>query len=276
MNEEHSRSQTTQNTHQNSEQRRQPAQRPGHGQESLASVAHSHQQEISQREAEIATFHEKWQSELEIIYAREIEKTETISTLESEIQGLKQDLEARQAGDITRKDPREEFQSQLIGKIHNLIQRVRRKENAVKFCERRVGRQSSSWTLDNQAIDGAMGAISFELESILLGHNTETSLLASGAISNTDLASLIRSYLHLVGAPSNDQSSIENFVSNCDMLHLIRILTVVALRDWVFQTAFPDFIPKNSPFLQSMRRNVMAFSKLFLKKTALRIAHKTD
>jgi hypothetical protein len=228
-------------------------------QESLASVAQAHQHEISVKEAEIETLRKSWQSELDILYARETEKNESIMTLESEIQSLKEDLETRGASDIAGKDPREDFQSELITRIYSLDRRVRAQETWLGFRERRGGLQSRDWSLTNQDINRAMNDIGFELESILLGHNTETSLLASRPISNSDLASLVDSYLSLIDA----QLPIQEFLATCDVPHLISTLTVVAMRDWVFHTDFPNFIDQKASFVQSMRKYIMAFGQSF-------------
>jgi hypothetical protein len=177
---------------------------------------------------------------------------------------LQEAAEAWKAGEIARKDPRGDFESSLIQRIHRLDQRVRNQEKLISFCEGRGGRQRRDWSLANRDIDQAMDAIGFELESILLGHDMETSLLTSTPISSTDLTFLVRSYLLFIGAPLDGLSVIESFVSTCDMSHLIRTLTVVALREWVFQTDFPNFTDQDSPFLRSVRKNIMAFGKFSL------------
>ena len=198
---------------------------------------------------------------MDILYARQVQKDDTIRTLEIEIQGLQEAAEAWKAGAIARKDPRGDFESSLIQRIHKLDQRVRNQEKLLNFCEGRGGCQRRDWSLANRDIDRAMDSISFELESILLGHDMGKSLLTSTPISSTDLTSLIQSYLLFIGAPFDGPSVIENFVSTCDTSHLIRTLTVVALREWVFQTDFPNFIDQDSPFLRSVRNNIIAFGK---------------
>ena len=234
---------------------------------SLVSKTHSqhHQHEISLRDVEIAKLGERWRLELDILYARQVEKDETIATLEAEIQGLREALDARNARELARNDPRGDFESLLIQRIHRLDQKVHNQERLLGFCKDRGGRQSRDWSLTNQEVDQAIDNIGFALESILLGHDMGVSVLASKPVANSDLASLIRPYLQCVGAPSDGQSVIENFTSNCDLVHLIRVLTLVALREWVFNTDFPNFTNQDSPFLQRVRKNIMTFGKLSAK-----------
>ena len=240
---------------------------------SLALKTHSqhHQHETRLKDAEIAKLDERWRSELDLLYARQVEKDETIATLEAEIQGLREALNARNSRELARNDPRGDFESLLIQRIHSLDQKVHNQERLLGFCKGRGGHQSRDWSLTNREVDRAIDTIGFALESILLGHDMGVSVLASRPIENNDLASLIRPYLRCVGAPSDGQSVIENLALTCDLSHLIRILTVVALREWVFNTDFPNFTNQDSPFLQRVRKNIMTFGKLSPAKLVMAV-----
>lgn len=228
-------------------------------------INYNQHDEIDQRNEEVKRLRRRWQSELDVLYAREMERSEAIQKLEAEVQCLKSDLEVRKARALAWKDPREEFESQLILKMYNLDQRVRRQEKFIGFCEGReefmASKGTDVWTLSNQDIDKAMNTIAFELSSILLGHDIEKPLLAYKATDDPNLASLVRSCMALGGESANEKSRMHDFISTSKKALLIRTLALVALRDWVFETDFPNFV-EDSPLLKITRRNVMAFGKL--------------
>ncbi|KAI9055337.1 hypothetical protein LZ554_000296 [Drepanopeziza brunnea f. sp. 'monogermtubi'] len=207
---------------------------------------------LTRKNLEIETMRSKWYQEVDDLRDMLSQSKRSELALRAENQHL---VIARQQREAAGKDPLEQELFQLTGTIWSLNKRVYEMQKLASFAN---PREETSKVLEPAVVDEAMDNIASELEMLMYGHTPNTRLLTPTAAGNFDLVDLLGSIFEgSAGEPQDHMARLHDMIEKYRHGSVVRILTVAALRKWVFATAFPDFSPRDVPLLKAYRKIII-------------------
>jgi hypothetical protein len=113
--------------------------------------------------------------------------------------------------------------------------------------------------LDTKEIDDVMDAIGVQLESALAHKQAGKSSVVLEHVVSGDFISLVRSLMASETKLTDMKSWLKMVVAKFGIESLVRTLLMVSLKDWVFETDFPNFTSGNQQLLQAYRNVVIDY-----------------
>jgi len=189
-----------------------------------------------------------WIKEVKELHDKQDVMKATITELEARVHNKSLAKEDRQhVGD----DWLEERLYQQRQEIWRLTQCIHNIEQASNFACHDGPDESG---VRKNLIDKALESIQFELGSLMCGHR----LVAPKIERQSELGSLLRSVLG-IEKDAMHREALKAFLARFDAEYVMRAFFVAALRDWVFETAFPTVLPSNDRSLNTYRQVVFDF-----------------
>ncbi|TGO16690.1 hypothetical protein BTUL_0025g00450 [Botrytis tulipae] len=196
---------------------------------------------------EIARIQELWQTEVETLSIKETDTGKTIRDLKAQVKHLTEAQKARQEG---MNDPLESRVFEDLETIYRLTKENREMHRFATFTDLEL---PGTLHLGYDSIDDAMDQMQFELSSISYHRKSyQRPMLADFAISG-DLRSLVRSAFGRDIGTAIGRKEVVTIMKKFDAQVCIRTLILAALRDWVFDSNFPNFAPSDSRLLSNYR-----------------------
>lgn len=208
---------------------------------------------LKQKDVQIAILRGQWQTEAEAAHSRESRLKAMEADLRAENSLLKvAQQEREQAG----KDP---LESTLFKKNHDiwdLTQRLMKMQKLHSFAGRDALYKAS---IEHRVVDEALDRIADDLEFMLNGHDLTQPLMVPKIEENSDLGCLVRS---IFGQGSLESSAdrithLKQSTAKFGAGPVLRTFCVCAIREWIFNSNFPNFVPNNTRLLQAYREAVM-------------------
>ncbi len=163
---------------------------------------------------------------------------------------------ARDSRNASRKDLLEDELYMKNKQIWESDQRIRKMQSQMRFT---TGKAPPGLLLDKSGdIDSFMNFLEAELDSILHGHDAATTaLLLPTQVQSNDLAQLIRSVSGFAEEEATEGERLRGWILKFEPEIVIRTLTLAALREWIFNTPFPQFAGNASHLVQAYREAIM-------------------
>ena len=208
---------------------------------------------LERKNAEIASLRKQWEQEV----AELVQQQTRLRRNELELQATNRNLVlARQERESAGKDPLEYELYQKNQEIWRLTHRVQNMLKLASFLQRDP---AEPHFLDTKEIDDAMDGIVSQLELILQGHNTSKYIVIPDIVSGSDLALLVHSSMDGASESGHEKSWLKRSLAKFGFGSLVRALIVASLKDWVFDTDFPNFAPGDQHLLQAYRDVVIDY-----------------
>ncbi|EKD14536.1 hypothetical protein MBM_07257 [Drepanopeziza brunnea f. sp. 'multigermtubi' MB_m1] len=219
---------------------------------SLADVRRMHKEVVARLKAEVTAVRAQWQREVDN-YIQEAKRRRRIeSELEAENTHLKTAREERQKAG---RGPLEEALFNKDQEIWLLKQSNHKMRTLAGFARRTEPKRKS---LEQNEVKDAINAMETELQSILHGHDSSTTLLHPEFGIETDMANLLRVMFQEDTDNIDSPGQLLKKLLECGPLKVVRSFAVAALYEWVFATDFPSFSSDEShPFLKEYRDAVL-------------------
>jgi len=212
--------------------------------------------ELQQKNLEITNIQQQWQEEVDKLNQQLIRSNHVENELKAQ---LKHHQMAQSESKLAGKDPLEDVIFQNHQQIWELTRKIQDMRNQLSYTE--SGTRNSFASLESK-INKTMASISSELESILHGHDTSCPLQPPGAATSGDLAGLVRALFGKDVAAGQEGARLKTCILKLGAPEMIvRSLTVAALKEWVFETNFPNFTKKPMPLLRAYQESVMTMGK---------------
>ena len=216
-----------------------------------------HLKQLQRKIDEIRALQRQWRNEMKDFYAREQKLRRNEKQLQADNEHLSRALLEHQ---ISKKDPqtiRNYTQNREIWKLNSEIHEMRKVASFAKLTP------PTPCRLDTKCIDTAMADIEFQLKPILLGNNTQGPFLIPSEIKVSVLGSLIRAveYTCAENEAMPEDVRLGRWCSKFEKQTVVRVLALAALKEWVFETDFPNFMPLDSDLLRSTWEVVLAHGK---------------
>jgi len=228
--------------------------------EHIPSVDHPHRQTLQRKDLEIKALELRWQQDLATSLMRENKLKQDIHKLRAENQHM---LNAQQDRERAGKDPLEKDLCQQNMRIYNLSQGNEALRDLAPFF-RQIPEETPN--LHSTKIGDVADDLSSELTLLLHGHEISSDgLLMPHLSSETDLAALVRSALADRFASQEDKL-LKDYVARFHPELVLKTLVLVAVREWVFKTDYPNLDQTYSALLESYREIVFNFGKSNFKK----------
>jgi hypothetical protein len=215
-------------------------------------------EDIRRKDIEISNIREQWQQEVDELSQQHARSAQTEIELRAQIKHLEM---ARDARRLAGRDTLEDELFQMNNNIWSLTRKVQEVQILTSFT---VQAPRQTFSEIKSEIQNTMDHVNSELESILNGHDTTILLQVPSIDSNSDLGALVRSMSGNCISIDQEVAWLKRCIMRSSSSEMVvRALTAAALREWVFATPFPNFVPTPCPLLRAYQEAMMTQSKRF-------------
>lgn len=215
-------------------------------------------EDITRRDIEISNIREQWQQEADEFSQQLARYAQTEVELRAQIKHLQM---AQEASRLTGRNTLENKLSEMNDNVWSLTRKVQEMQKLTKFM---VQSQQQAISDINDEVQNAMDFVSSEMESILNGNDSTILFDVPFIASNSDLGALVRCISDNRVPVDQETAWLKKYILKSSSSGMVvRALISAALRERVFATPFPNFLPVPCPLLRATREAVMTQSKCF-------------
>jgi hypothetical protein len=215
-------------------------------------------EDITRRDIEISNIREQWQQEADEFSQQLARYAQTEIELRAQIKHLQM---AQEAGRLTGRATLENKLSEMNDNIWSLTRKVQEMQKLTNFTVKDPQQAISDI---NSEVQNTMDFVSSEMESILNGKDSTIPFDVPFIASNSDLGALVRCISGNHVPVDQETAWLQKYILKSSSSGMVvRALISAALREWVFATPFPNFLPVPCPLLRATREAVMTQSKCF-------------